>query len=333
MKNISRDYNIDWLKNIAIYLVIILHLLCNGVNKNGFDISLTLYYTGVFAIPLLFMISGYLHLKKENDYNYVIKKILKILFICFTWNLIPFIYSLFIKHKYISIFYLIISSFSQEGTFWHFWFLGSLIILYLFLIPLQKLIKKYNVYKIITLLLLVTCITINIITIYSNFKGLGITKSKVTQSLRIWIWLLYYMIGGIMTKIDYKKINNKKRLYILTIIMIIITIVYELLFCNILYSSKFAENFYDSIIVMITSSLIFISFKTLIIDKKHYSTYLQYNMGIYIIHIFIINFLTPLHLFNNNYINIFWSIIILLISISITHILSKTPFLNKIIKI
>ena len=75
----KREYNIDLLKILATYLVIILHSACSGVGYKVFDISLFIYYIGGFAVPLFFMINGYLQLQKQNDYKYVFHKIMRIL--------------------------------------------------------------------------------------------------------------------------------------------------------------------------------------------------------------------------------------------------------------
>ncbi|MBR3162138.1 MAG: acyltransferase family protein [Bacilli bacterium] len=333
MGNNKRDYNIDLLKNIAIYLVIILHTMIIGFLSEKANVSTVLYYAGVFAIPLFFMISGYLHLQKENNYKYVLKKILKIILIAFFWNLIACLYLLLVEHKITNVFILTLKSFIQNGYFFHFWFLGAIIILYIMLPSLQKLIKKYkNTYKIMIIILFVLCINIDIINIYLNHKGYGTIKNNTIQTFRIWTWSLYYMLGGIMTKVNIKDIK-KKKLYTITIIMTIITIIYSRLLSIPLYSNIYAENFYDSAIVIITTTLIFISIKSLNIKKEYYSNLLQYSMGIYILHPFLINILIKLNLLNNSCINILWSIIILLISGLITYLLSRIPLINKTIKI
>ena len=79
------------------FLVIILHTVCNGIKENQKDFSLLIYYFGTFSIPLFFMVNGYLQLNKVKDYKYVLKKILNIFMVCIIWNIPIVIFKLVIE--------------------------------------------------------------------------------------------------------------------------------------------------------------------------------------------------------------------------------------------
>ncbi len=68
--NKSRFYWIDYLKVIAISLVVLLHTINLGIGNNGNYDGRFIYYFGIIAIPLFFMINGYLLLGKERDLKY-----------------------------------------------------------------------------------------------------------------------------------------------------------------------------------------------------------------------------------------------------------------------
>lgn len=95
----------------------------------------------------------------------------------------------------------------------------------------------------------------------------------------------------------------------------------------------YAENLYDSFIVIVTTFLIFNCFSRIKISNKLVIDVGKLNMGVYIIHPTIIKIFKYFNLLNNNYLNIIFSIIIFIICIIIIKIISKIPYLNRIIKI
>lgn len=75
--NIKRDKGIDFIKGIAIILVVLGHVITNGVSSqviiNGYIIKLCniIYF---FHMPLFFFISGYLTKKYINENNNIDKE-------------------------------------------------------------------------------------------------------------------------------------------------------------------------------------------------------------------------------------------------------------------
>lgn len=325
---------IDICKIIAMFLVIILHTVCNGIKENQKDFSLLIYYFGTFAIPLFFMVNGYLQLNKVKDYKYVLKKILNIFMVCIIWNIPIVIFKLVIEGENSNIISNVFLNYIQKGFFWQFWFLGALILIYIFLPLIQKLFNKTDKYKFITILLIIVSSLVDLFNIINNnFLGNDIIKNSIPQVFRIWTWLTYFFIGGLVRKNDpLKKVDNKK-LIVITFVSLFVSVLYAYNFSNILYSNLYAENLYDSFIVIATTFLIFNCFSRIQTSNKLITDIGKLNMGVYIIHPTIIKIFKYFNLLYNNYLNIIFSAIIFLICIIITKVISKIPYLNKIIKI
>lgn len=325
---------IDICKITAMFLVIILHTVCNGIKDNQKDFSLLIYYLGTFAIPLFFMVNGYLQLNKVKDYKYVLKKILNIFIVCFIWNLPIVVFKLVVEGENSNIISNVFFNYVQKGYFWQFWFLGALILIYIFLPLIQKLFNKTEKYKFFTILLIIVSSLVDLFNIINNnFLGNDIIKNIIPQVFRIWTWLTYFFIGGLIRKNEpLKRIDNKK-LITITLVLLFITIFYAYTFSNILYSNLYAENLYDSFIVIVTTIFIFNCFSRIQISNKLITDMGKLNMGVYIIHPTIIKIFKYFNLLYNNYLNVLFSIIIFIICIIIAKIISKIPYLNKIIKI
>lgn len=244
------------------------------------------------------------------------------------------IFKLVIKGKNSNLFNNVFLNYIQKEYFWQFWFLGALILIYIFLPLIQKLFNKTDKYKFITILLIIVSFLVDLFNIVNNnFLGNDIIKNSIPQVFRIWTWLTYFFIGGLVRKNDpLKKVDNKK-LVIITIVSLFITVLYAYNFSNILYSNLYAENLYDSFIVIVTTFLIFNCFSRIKISNKLVIDVGKLNMGVYIIHPTIIKIFKYFNLLNNNYLNIIFSIIIFIICIIIIKIISKIPYLNRIIKI
>ena len=326
----------DWLdlcKIISTLLVILLHTINIGIMTNKRNFALLFYNIGVFAVPLFFMANGYLQLGRMKNYKYALKKIINILFVCFMWNIPIFLAQILIKKETSNIFINILNNFVQDGFFFQFWFLGALILIYLFLPLLQKIFNTKKIYKYITLFLFICCISIDFINILNCQFGHEIIKNKISQIFRLWTWLFYFFVGGLVKKDNPLKKTDKKKLITITLVMLMISILYEYFFAYILYSDMYAENFYDSLLICTTTFLLFNLFKRMNVKSRYITFFGSLMMGVYIIHPKLIRILRKIGVMNNDYFNIIWALIIFLISIFISYIISKIPVVKKAIKI
>ena len=331
----KREAWLDFIKIIAIMLVVNLHTVCYGLNKNILSPHLFIYYIGTFAIPLFFMVNGYLQLRREVTYEYILTKIIKIIYVAFIWNLIIVLLRIILTGSYSNPIIDTIKSFMQIGYFYQFWFLGSLILIYLILPLLSKLINRsVKIYKFVLIILFIITVFIDIFNIYNCSIGNNIIKETVIQTFRLWTWLLYFCIGGYISKFNIlEKISSKSHL-IFMIAAIVVTICYEYLFALRLYGSLYAENFYDSIIVILTSIIIFTYFKKVNFKNERLISKLgALSMGIYIIHLSVINVLRIFIPLSNSIMNIVVLICAFLISMGFAYIISEIPKVNTLIKL
>lgn len=282
------------------------------------------------------MVNGYLQLSREVTYKYAFKKILKIIGVVFFWNFAIIILRYIVEGQFDNPFLATIRSLIQKGNFSHFWFLGSLALIYLILPLLCKLFNKTNkLYKIIVVILFLTCIFVDLFNIYSYNSGNKIIKYTVTQTFRLWTWLLYFCLGGFINKINIFEKIQKRLHYILSVVLIIITIIYCYILALKLYGSLSAENFYDSFLVITTSIFIFTAIKRVKFKREKILTSLSsLTMGVYIVHTYVLTYTRRLIPVSDN---ILLSLLVLLIVFSISiiasYIISKTPKINELIKL
>ena len=110
--NKKREVWIDCVKIIAIYLVIILHIFCKNMKEPNI-----FYFLGTCAVPLFFMVSGYLNINKNRNYSYCLKKIISIIRIVLLCNIIYLIVNICLKKVSLSpylILYPILNSFQNS---------------------------------------------------------------------------------------------------------------------------------------------------------------------------------------------------------------------------
>lgn len=183
----DRNLSIDLVKIIAMYMVLMLHL---GVHRSmcaDFDYSQKpfLYAISGIAIPLFFMVSGYLLSEKTITYKYILKKtwgIIRLCFlVCLLWNIINY----FKQGVFNWDFPL---CFIQQGRFGHFWYFGAMIILYIFMHGILNILRKNAV---VWLLLLGMFCFFMFVMDYLY----GIEKDYIIQTFRVWYWVFYFSLG------------------------------------------------------------------------------------------------------------------------------------------
>lgn len=326
----KRNLQIDFLKNLACLGVVALHIF------NPSKCSNIIYYVCVAAIPIFFMVNGFLILnKKEITYKYVLKKIINMVVIILIWNILLFLQQIIVQHNVINPIKETIRNLVQRGTFFQFWFLGSLIMIYIFLPIIHKILNRSEkVYKFVIVLCLMICFTIDIINIIFGLMGKEIFTAKIIQTFRLWTWITYFIIGGYIGK--YKKeIKSTKKDKIIFFIVMIITLGYQLFISKYVFNNWRVENFYDNIIIMMYIILLWKIVYSIKIEKI--SGVIDINvkniMGIYIVHPLIINAVGSLYNYNNILINIMVYIFVLIICILVSTLINKIPKLNRIVNL
>lgn len=208
----ERNLNLDFIKILAMIFVIGLH---TGTTWIVSDIDINAYYRwSIFgtAIPLFFSVSGYLLLGRKNiDWKYSLKKI---------WGITRFVF--IVCWIYWAGRFLItgephwdklykdpLGAFLMGGTFWQFWYFGAMNLIYILYPVLNKIYNdKYRIFML--LFYVVTCICA--ITYILNIITPGTFDEKLPQSLRLWNWLMYFILGGIIKR-------NKKQIMWIGVIL------------------------------------------------------------------------------------------------------------------
>lgn len=323
---------IDLLKIVACFLVVVLHSINYGLKNNEYVNGLWIYYIGSLAIPIFFMINGYLQLGRDLTYKYVISKVVKIFIVVIFWCSGLYLIKFILHDNLNNYFFEVFGSLIQMGILPHFWFLGSLIILNL-IFPLLNRIYKRKDFNVILIILFFINIFFDLTFIYLYKNYSFILKDNIIQTFRLWSWILYYFIGGAIKKYGNDIKIKGNMLYVITVCSIIIMIIYESFFAYKLYGNLYAESFYDSIFVIISSVLTFICSSKTKIENKFITKLSSLTMGIYIIHVPLLRVITRLLTFNNNYLNIICLIITFVISCIVSYIISKIPKVKELIKL
>ena len=321
-----RNMSIDMIKIIAMLGVIMLHTTHDLMSTNGLDIASFMYKSAVISIPLFFMVSGYLLLGRPNiDYRYSIKKIYGILrymtFFCvFYW----IVYSIF-KHGFsLERFWQIFGgSFNAQGPFYVFWYFGAMIIIYL-LLPLLN--TCYLRYRHGFMLLTIFMLTLQSIVFSLN---LTIGGELLPPSLKLYIWLTYFLLGGM---IKYKSFTFGNA--IIVTIMCIINYGYQVWLIPEI-KTDYCSFFYSSvpILVFVVSVFTFIISIRFSNDNKLIKMLSKLFLVVFTIHPFFIDKIS-FYLGDIQHVGpiLVW-LTVSAISIFLSWLLFKIPYANKIFRI
>lgn len=332
----KRELWLDFIKIIACCLVVALHT----VRADSGFANFVIVSMAETAIPLFLMVNGYLMFRKDTiTYAYVGKKILRILVVCFSWEALHAGVYLLYYHEVRNFVKSFLFDFLQQGLFFHFWFMGTLIILYLLLPLLYRLYERNAlVYIGILVGLGVLCAAISLVmTITSNQFVL-----KVPQSLRLWYWLFYYMLGGLLAKrktqiqtwTSHRSKNVKMAAPILTILLLI---GWQWLIGNVAMGHYVLETFYGSVPVMLSVTILFMCISGMRLKTGKAITYLSgLSMGVYVIHPFVLAMFqkfVPAFVSGNAATNLLFWIVTVTVCCVITAVINAIPVIKELIRL
>ncbi len=281
----KRNISLDFLKIIATFLVVVLHT----VDKDCEDINYLFYCFGFCAIPLFFMVDGALLLNKENiTYKYCLKKIGKILFIAFFWSFLAFLVFGILTKNFSDWYINIFGWFIQKGHNSIFWFFGTMILIYLILPFLHKLYKNTFTRRIVLLVTLLISIVIYFISLYTSMKYGYVFEGKIIQTFRVYQWLFYFYMGGVLY-FNLEKIKTIVQISAsLKNIIIILLFCFGAMYCYCFGKFIFAESYcefqYSSPMIMTLIIIIFMFFISLDIHNSFIIILSNANIGVYVMH-------------------------------------------------
>ena len=109
-------------------------------------------------------------------------------------NLLILIPVVIVRYKFVNPITLFLKSLFQQGYLWHFWFLGSLILIYLVMPLLYWLLHDHTLALSLLCMLLALCSIC--LCLLSMHRGYSI-QQYVPQTLRLWTWLFFFLFGGL----------------------------------------------------------------------------------------------------------------------------------------
>ena len=336
MKN--RIIFFDRLRVVAAFAVIVLHCCAQyfhtplqadqWITINIYD-SLTRW-----SVPIFFMISGALFLNPDKQIDIkklYSKNILRIIIAFLFWS---FIYAIpyMLNHKGYS---LILS-----GPF-HFWFLKTLIGLYI-MIPIFKIIVSKK--QIEEYFILISFIAGSLFCFTNDFIGTLNTYAQTRIGLiiggigikHISVYCLYFVLGHYLTKYSIEKYT--KYIYLASVIsFILVPLLTHIHSC---FSGEHIDLYYSNSnpLIVIESIAVYLFFMKN--ASKQYKTdtlilrLSKYSFGIFIVHILVMNILNKVlgivH-FSLDYILYvpLYSLLTFIISGIIIAVLHKIPFVNR----
>lgn len=326
----SRSSGLDALKILASLGVVFLHVSAYSRdfgNLNEFTITSFIYYLGTLSIPIFFTLNGYFLLKKENlTWNYIFKKIINILLVSLFWCGVIWVLGRNFNDNLLKKF---LGSFLQRGYFYQFWFFGSLMIIYLLLPWLQKLKSKIWLFLLLTLLSELVMIT-------SLIFGKAI-QSEVTQTFRLWTWLNYFLLGGVLDTIfnwSFVQKHQKKLAGLASLLLLGLPVV--VFFLSQLVNNYYAEYYYDMSYVKVLTVLLVFQFQKLKLNatfKRLIKSLSGLTMGIFIVHTYVLRIANIIPFFKNPYFNILGIMIVYGLSGGLIFLLKKSKIGQKVLEI
>ena len=337
----EKIFYLDFLRAISTIAVIAMHV---GAQKNGGGISASQfndirYMLADWCVPIFLMITGTLFLNaSECTFQRVCKHIKKTIFVIVFWGFVYNFISLAII-KGLS-FSTIVSSIKMialaDTTYcYQFWYLYALIPMY-FLLPIFNAFVKNATdkdFSIVVLLFFVfTIILPNVIEYTGDFGATSlIDKFSMFCSL-----YFYMLLGAYLSRIDVKK-NIVIILFVVLIAVLAVTIVFDFINIDIEADKIYG---YCTLYTCVEASCIYLFAKM----KKDYSENVKkifgfiskYSLGIYILHVIVIQILRKIVHFDTDFAPAFISVpiivlVVFLISLLGSVIAKKIPVLKKVI--
>lgn len=204
-RKIERNHAVDLIKFIATFMVVALHLNVERASC-GYEYCNIAIFAGI-AIPLFFMVSGYLMAGKNGGVKYSLYKIKNIIVFTVTICLLYDVLVYFVKGTLVPSFPMCLF---QGSVWWHFWYFGSMIILYALLPVTSKLIHS-NKLPLYIIILGIISIVFWVLDLTVQFE-----RKYICQTLRIWYFLFYFMLGAY---ISTHNVQRQIRWYVVLITM------------------------------------------------------------------------------------------------------------------
>ncbi len=343
----DKKLNIEFIRVFSIIMTIVIHI-SNVYIYNFSNISNNYFLTSVIfnsfsriCVPLFFMISGAFAIQKEYTNKKYIFRVLKFILVLFIWSIIYYIQKNGFNFKDISI-VVLNSIFNANMTSRHLWYMYAIIGIYIAFPFIQNMCKNLNTQQENLFLILwgiFSGFTVILIPLAYKITNYHITVSYPVPLINSAYYLGYFICGHILYK-RFEKINFNRIKNIICFSIFLISTSITIFFTyfksvktNQLFDSMF---WYKSVFTIISAICIFILFlvNKNIIKNKIILNFSKHTFGIYLIHIVFLNIIKKHYniIEYNPIITIpILTLIIYLLSLFSCMVLSKIPYVNKII--
>lgn len=342
---LDRNKNIDLIKIISMVFVMGLHsridIFCQYPQYN-----MAFYFIHTIcglAIPLFFMVSGYLLLGRDNvTWGYSKKKILGIIRFVLIITVSYWLLKSFVSHTIDlkSLWDISLGSFFQRGEFSQFWYFGAMIIIYLLYPAINRIYPYSHVshgrmdVRICTYIYLVACISIFCTFIFiANLLEWndGLSEKIIPQCLRIWSWAMYFCLGGLAKRFKL----SKNSVYFMALFACVYVLIKSI---SLQFMGRVSPEYYfASPITVIYVYLVFNMFLNIHITcSKAINRLSQLFLPVYALHMLIIGhtrlvaeYCVPLGVVAPF---VYWTFISIM-TILLSHFIMKIPLADKLFRI
>lgn len=330
----QRILGLDVAKIFASFMVVLMHTLRNMNPEVPYHPFL--YYFTRVSIPIFFICLGYIQLNRTGTpQEYLKKKIVGIVSVSMAWILIYDVIVLFWKQKIL--FHRDIWGWLfQKGSFSVFWFMATMIVLYLMLPWMQRVFHgQYS--RIFFGVLMLFCVMADVVNLVGIlvFDRSSFWQEIIPQPYRLWTWMFYFYAGGMIKKAE--NIIKVIPSILLAVATTIIAVLYEYYMCYIATRVINAEYMYDSFPVIIWSISLFCLFLCVknenAIIQKVLSNLAGCLIPIYAIHNQILRELKTVEMLKSSSMELLCYFAVIAICVVIGLILSRIPVLNRLTKI
>ncbi len=317
MSNQNRNISVDLVKIIAMIMVVRMHIGLIGTIQFA-------PFSGVFgmicpAVPLFFMVSGYLMQCKMPDYKYLGRKILNILKYVYIIIPISCVATWLIEgHPRVHSLYLWILG---GGNLWHFWYLASIIMVFIVAPYLCKWVASEKAHTLLALLLLI-CTIVTIGNVYWHFE-----EHYVRQTFRLYYWIFFFILGAYIKQYGHSEHINW--LWVLIMMGSAVVFIRPSL-------SQLFDNLYGSFVCVAYAYCIFCAcLNTNIKESKVIRELATLFLPVYTFHPFVVKFVANYIYVENppTFAGPIYFIIVLGITLAISFALMKIPYVNRIFRI
>lgn len=288
----KRDAGIDAMRFAACCAVVGIHT----INRNLSPVGAVLHYACAFAVPVFFMASGAFLLNRGVvGYPWVKERLLQFVRVLLLWSiacaLLDYFGTLFkggtmtISSACSEPLYLFSASLLGKGMLSHCWFLWALAVVYLVLPPLSRVSHKMLV------AILVVALSVSFVGRAASIVAGHPVESGVRQTLRIWIWLSYFILGGLLYPLRERKLSVRK-LITFSVVLSIAAVSWQLFAGSSLMPESAglasAEYFYGSPVTVLWCVSLFCLAISVDLSSDKWPHLASLTMGVYLLHLFVL---------------------------------------------